>query len=283
MTARPQLQGLSGANLSIVAGSVGIVVRKTAASASGNDRLRKQEAKQRAFIELAGPVTAPTILESGTDPQGHFYFDMEFVGGLDGHRFLERCSPLELSKFTGQLAAHISALKELPLIGNASHYPSLFDACLHKLTEVVYRDVGLDDEMAGRILSRLRSIRDLQIHEAGFCHGDFTLENILVDLHGKIHFVDFLDSTFEHPVQDLIKLSQDLHGGWFRARGKRISSAVVSFLERKIQPVIDEAFPYYPEARDILQAVNFCRILPYVTNAEQKSFVIDSIKRFTNN
>lgn len=281
MIPRPHLQGLSGAGLSILPGSDGIVVRKTAASQCGNERLKRQEKKQREFIRLGGPVGAPAILDSGFDSLGHFYFDMEFIGGHDGHRFLERCSPDELRSFAAQLVEHIAILPDLPVIGSVSDHLSLFDACLHKLAEVVHRDVGLNDHLAGCILRGLKTVQRLGIREAGFCHGDFTLENILVDMHGKIHLVDFLDSTFEHPLQDLTKLSQDLHGGWFRARGRRLSSAVISFLEDKVQPVIDKAFPYYPEVRNILQAVNYCRILPYVRNEDQKSFVLDTIKRFS--
>jgi aminoglycoside phosphotransferase (APT) family kinase protein len=281
MTSSPQLQGLSGANLRIVAEPGGIVIRKTAASTAGNERLRRQEAKQREFIALGGPLGAPAILDSGLDPEGRFYFDMEFIGGQDGHRFLERCSPVELESFTSQLVDHIAVLKALPMIGGPGIHASLYDACVHKLAEVVHRDVGLGDSLAGCILRNLSAVRHLDIVGQGFCHGDFTLENILVDMHGGIHLVDFLDSTFEHPLQDLVKLSQDLHGGWFHARGKRISSAVISFLERRLQPVLDEAFPYYPDVRDTLQAVNFCRILPYVHDESQKSFVLKKIKLFT--
>jgi aminoglycoside phosphotransferase (APT) family kinase protein len=281
MTLRPQLHGLSGANLSIVAGPGGIVVRKKAAFPSGNERLKRQEDKQRQFIAIGGPISAPAILDTGVDTQGNFFFDMEFIGGQDGHRFLERCSPLELEHFSSQLADHIGELKKLPMVGSSSIHASLFDACLHKLAEVSQRNVGLDDHLAGCILRKLADVRHLDIRETGFCHGDFTLENILVDTQGRIHLVDLLDSTFEHPIQDLVKLSQDLHGGWFRARGKRISSAVISYLERRVQPVIDKEFPFYPEVRDILQAVNFCRILPYINNEMQKTFVLENIRRFS--
>ena len=277
----PSLDGLSGANLRIVPGANGYVVRKTAATTAGNARLRRQEAKQRAFAALDTPVKAPAIVATGTDGEGRFYFDMEFIGGLDGHRFLERCSPGELHSFTCQLVDHLASISGLPMIGESGGCESLFDACLRKLAEVSHRDAGLPEELAGRILARLGPVYELNLSECGFCHGDFTLENILVDLHGRLHFVDFLDSSFEHPVQDLVKLGQDLDGGWFRMRGKRLSSAVVSHLDQQIQPLIRKSFPYFPAVKDTLQAINFCRILPYVSQESEKSFIIEAIRRFT--
>jgi aminoglycoside phosphotransferase (APT) family kinase protein len=283
MSNPPELTGLSGANLSIVSHAGGIVVRKTAASAHGNERLKKQAEKQSAFIALDGPITAPKILGSGSDTRGNYYFDMEFISGLDGHRFLERCSPRDLRAFADRLVSHLSTLSQLPCIGGPSAHASLFDACLHKLVEVHHRDVGLGNALAGSILAQLHGVRELGIVNAGFCHGDFTLENILIDARGNIYFVDFLDSNFEHPVQDLIKLSQDIHGGWFSIRGKRLSSAVIAYLERTIQPALNEAFPYYRDVRNILQALNFCRILPYVSDQKQKNFVLQRIQQFTLN
>ena len=283
MSNPPELLGLSGANLRIVSQAGGMVVRKTASSPAGNERLKRQEEKQRAFIALGGPITAPTILGSGMDAGGNYFFDMEFVSGLDGHRFLERCSPRDLRSFTDRLASHLASLNRLPSIGCASAHPSLFDACLHKLVEVHHRDVGLGNELAGSILAQLSMIQTLEITDTGFCHGDFTLENILIDAHGSIYFIDFLDSTFEHPIQDLVKLSQDLHGGWFRIQGKRLSSAVVAYMERMIEPAVADAFPYYRRVRNTLQALNFCRILPYVTDEARKNFVLARIKQFTLN
>ena len=282
MNGKMQLQGLSGANLNVFSASGRIIVRKTAASPSGNDRLMRQEAKQRSFLDLGSNVGSPFILDSGYDDSGRFYFDMEFIGGQDGHRFLERCSPNELDFFASQLADHISNLKDLPIIGEPSIYASLYDSCVHKIAEISHRQAGLDDSLTGCIIRQLDCIRDLSINSSGFCHGDFTLENILVDMQGRIHFVDFLDSAFEHPIQDLVKLSQDIHGGWFLARGKRLSSAVISYLENRIKPAIETSFPKYYEVLNVLQAVNFSRILPYVKDDKQKSFVLNTIKRFTN-
>ena len=280
MTSSPEFSGLSGANLGIMTRNGNSVVRKTSANLAGNDRLRLQMEKQISFINLCGPISAPRVLESGIDSTGKFYFDMEFVSGLDGHRFLERCSPRDLQSFSARLLAHLSSLKILPVIAPPGKQPSLFHSCLHKLVEIHHRDVSLGNELAGIILGKLSTIQALRIEKEGFCHGDFTLENMLIDGQGDVYFVDFLDSTFEHPVQDLVKLSQDIHGGWFRTKGRRLSSAVVAHIQKTIQPAVDRDFPFYSDVRDTLLALNFCRILPYVSNDVQKEFVLNQIKKF---
>lgn len=52
--------------------------------------------KQQAFAALGAPIRTPEILDSNTDDEGRFYFDMDYVVGLDGHKFLEKCTPEDL-------------------------------------------------------------------------------------------------------------------------------------------------------------------------------------------
>lgn len=277
-----QLSGLSGATLQIVSDRGHTIVRKTSSSEQGNPRLLRQMEKQQAFSRLDGPINTPEILDAGTTSEGIFYFDMKFVYGLDGHRFLEQCSPAEMQAFAAKLAEHLSRIDTHPCIGETSAYASLYDSCIYKLIEVHRQNVGLSDEIAGKILGCLERVRQMNIDAQGFCHGDFTLENMMIDSKGDLFFVDFLDSTFEHPIQDFIKLSQDIHGGWFQTRGRRISASYIAYLEKIMECAVEKAVPGYAPARFILQSLNFCRILPYVKDEMQRKFVIDRITQFVN-
>lgn len=238
--------------------------------------------KQQAFSALGSAFKAPEIIGCGTHDDGRFYFDMEFIVGLDGHRYLEKCAPAELRQFSTKLAEHLTSLRGLPCIGHPSAYQSLFEACVFKLIEIHHRHVGLSDDLAGRILNGLQAVKDLGITEQSFCHGDFTLENIVVNARGDLHFVDFLDSSFEHPVQDLIKLSQDTLGSWFRFRGRRISAAIISHLDEAFAVAAQSICPAYEDVRSVLQAWNFCRILPYISDASQKTFILNKIHTFAH-
>jgi len=281
MSAPIHLKGQSGARLRVLTKNGKAIVRKSSPDGQSDSRLLRQMEKQRAFNALGGQVKAPEILDSGTDEEGRFYFDMEFIAGLDGHLFLEKCSPAELRDFARKLSDHLLTINHLPSIGLPSIYKSLFEASVYKLIQIHQQHVGLSNEQAGLILDQLERVRNLEIKSQGFCHGDFTLENIMVDTRGNLVFVDFLDSAFEHPLQDIVKLSQDIHGGWFRTKGRRISGAYISYLDEMLGVAVKNSFPCYKPVRNVLQALNFCRILPYITNEYQQIFVIDQINKFS--
>ena len=274
--------GQSGALLRVLTYRGNTVVRKSSASINGNPRLRGQMEKQQAFLTLKTAVKTPEILDCGYDSEGLFYFDMKFIPGLDGHRFLETCAPKSMREFTEKISEHLHAISKLAMIGGKPKYRSLYDSSISKLTEVHSQKVGLSDELAGKILRALEVVRECDTKMQGFCHGDFTLENIIIDTRGELHFVDFLDSNFEHPIQDYIKLGQDIHGGWFRIRGRRISGSFVAHLEKMLTRNGLDTIPSYEKLRPVLLALNFCRILPYVGTQPLKSLVIDKINLFTS-
>jgi hypothetical protein len=282
MTPPTELNGQSGATLQILSEHGQTIVRKSSSSIQGNLRLQHQMEKQQAFSRLNSPVKTPEILNAGTSSEGIFFFDMKFVYGLDGQRFLEQCGPAEMRSFAAKLAEHLSHLGCLPCIGGTSAYASIYDACIYKLIEVHRQNVGLSDELAGKILGSLERVRQMNIDTRAFCHGDFTLENMMIGSKGDLFFVDFLDSNFEHPIQDFIKISQDIHGGWFRSRGRRISGSYIAYLEKIVEDAAEKTIPGYILARPTLLALNFCRILPYVRDEIQRRFVIDRITQFTN-
>lgn len=277
-----QLNGLSGATLKIQSDRGHAIVRKASSSEKDSPRLQRQMEKQQAFFRLNGPIKTPEILNTGTTSEGIFYFDMKFVSGLDGHRYLEKCSPSEMLGFSKKLSEHLSNISDYPCIGETSAYASLYDSCIYKLIEVHRQAVGLTDELAGKLLGSLKKVQQLRICNHAFCHGDFTLENMMIDSKGDLYFVDFLDSTYEHPIQDFIKLSQDIHGGWFRTRGRRISGSYIAYLEKIVECAAEKAVSGYSNANFILLALNFCRILPYVRDENQRKHVVDRITQFVN-
>ena len=81
-------------------------------------------------------------------------------------------------------------------------------------------------------------------------------------------------------MQDLIKLSQDIHGGWFQIRGRRISGAFIAYLDQTLGAAAEKILPGYAAVQNILQALNFCRILPYVSNDLQRAIILEKINKF---
>ena len=62
-------------------------------------------------------------------------------------------------------------------------------------------------------LSYLRSF-DFSFVPRSSCHGDLTLENIIVTTNNELYLIDFLDSFYDSWMIDIAKLLQDLELKW---------------------------------------------------------------------
>jgi hypothetical protein len=273
------LNGFSGAKLAFVSVDSVVRIRKSAASLKEGDRLRKQALKQMAYGKYELNIQTPQILAEG-DRAGVYYFDMQFVSGMDGHRYLEQCSSAKLKCFLSILSDHLVKTHALPTLVDSA-YDTWFDAAINKLLEIHEKAPCMDSSLFGRLIAGAGNLRKFSGMQKAFCHGDMTLENILVDHLGKLWLVDMLDSPFEHPWQDYVKLFQDLSGGWFEIKGRRIGPAYQSYLADGLSEVIKTVEPDYFSVHNVLMALNFSRILPYVKNEFEKNFVLQRINYYT--
>jgi aminoglycoside phosphotransferase len=275
-----ELSGLSGAQVFLMTkDSRHWFVRKAARSPAAGARLRGQAAKQAAFDEkLDGVVRTPRILDQG-EIDGLYYYDMEFVRGPDGASYLRQASYQEVAALTERLCNYVRAAAERPpLIGGQSG--SLFDALFAKLCEV-QRSTGLISAAnQARLFLALDCVRRLGDLPATLCHGDLTLQNMVVDHDGVLWVVDLLDSPFEHYWQDVAKLHQDLAGGWFLAAQPPVSQCVLDFVSQRVMQAATGLHPGYPQVHALLVACAFVRILPYARTPEEQRFVTDRVDYF---
>ncbi len=274
-----RFDGLSGAGVSLVRRDGRLLVRKVAATPAGSDRLRKQARKQEAYRRLGLPLATPEIVGEGT-LEDRYYFDMEYVGGTDGHRFIGGCTCTQLKRFVEQIAGFLRDTAGAPGLLPSAH-GNLFEAAVHRLLDIQARCPAVPDALLGALFRELDKLRPFTGLATGFCHGDLTLENVLVDRGGRVWLVDLLDSPFEHPWQDYVKLSQDLDGGWYLRRGLRLSPAAIWYARRHLDGVVDALAPDYRKVAAVLSAVNFARILPYTRTPDEWGFVLARIERFT--
>ena len=99
----------------------------------------------------------------------------------------------------------------------------------------------------------------------GPCHGDLTLSNIILNPAERLVLVDYLDTFFESPLQDVAKLNQDLLLGWstrhennnLRIKSEIFNSAAYPSYAKKIHKD-------FGPATDILLLLCLARIAPYV-------------------
>jgi len=267
------LSGLSGARVVLMTrDGQRWFVRKAAGDAAGSARLRRQLAKQLAFGHaLDGAVRVPRVLDQG-ELDGRFYFDMEFVRGMDGISYLRRASYAEVGQMADRLCGYLDEIATRAPYGAGG--PGLFDALYAKLCDVHARTRELGGDTLAQLFLALEQLRTTSAAlRPTMCHGDLTLENVVIDERGAFWLLDFLDAPFEHWWQDVAKLHQDLDGGWYLMKQPPIARCVLDYLSQRLLTAAARRDPLYPRIHAVLLASTFVRILPYARTPEELAFV----------
>jgi thiamine kinase-like enzyme len=114
------------------------------------------------------------------------------------------------------------------------------------------------------------------------CHGDLTLENIIVGIDGY-YLIDFLDSFYDTWMIDAAKLLQDFVCYWSyrnREMNANLEVRLLIFRDSCIKRIID-----MDNGKNLLETVyhilllNLLRILPYTQNKKDYDFLIGSIAK----
>ncbi len=274
------LTGYSGAQL-LIAATPGRVpfVRKFAATPQHNARLRLQMERQAYFGSLDDrPFLVPAVLNEGMSGD-RFYFDMEFVEAVHGAYFLAVDTVPMIRKFCANCRESIKYLSQGDSI--LAEPDARLDLLASKLERLIAGAAGLTPEAGDRILTALAElIRQgaLRLRRTSLYHGDFTLENMLVNRDGEIVLLDFLDSPLPHYWQDISKLHIDLESHWYSRRHRRISEWVVNYLREEIIALAARLDPLYAEFHHLLVATNLLRVLPYARNDPDRDFLVFAIE-----
>jgi aminoglycoside phosphotransferase len=204
------LSGHSGARVVLHNRGSDSFVRKTAADAAASARLKAQADKQHSFWMLGLPF--PKVRGQAIDAAGIGSFDMNYIPGrtvadavMNGGAF----DPAAVVKA-------VERLMNLFLMSRGRDFPApLFSG---KIRDVAGRigmtqtDPGLRD--AARDCARMLMARNWEGIPESACHGDLTLENILLTSGKSIAFID-CDAPFASSYWlDFGKLFQDIEGYW---------------------------------------------------------------------
>ncbi len=265
------LKGYSGCKILLVEAPEKSFIRKVSSDCAYNERLLKQCRKQ----SMCGFGKTPQVLGSGY-VDGLFFFDMQYVRGAT------------LSEYLLQVPATYLKRTVEKIYNAASHGYSA--------------DGSSGAEIQTAVRAKIESLRCLQnahanlaeVFEyldslswcgirAGDCHGDMTLENIIVDSSGEFYMIDFLDSFAESPVVDIAKTLQDIFLRWsYRYRTLsvyediRLSDACDVFLG-----LLGRDAALKKAVFDIL-LVNLLRIYPYIKDEKTRLFLDAATKKTLN-
>ena len=267
------LNGFSSAQVLLVSRNGEIpFVRKIARTTEQSQRLQAQVEKQKKLSSLlTGVAQVPQII--GEDVvDGLYLCDMEYIKGLDGPSFLAQATTSDVRWFAEQVSRYFEHISTLSMNQPETTH-SLFAACYLKVCDVERKMGGLPPELLAAVFLGLEKIRSLGVHQRTVCHGDFTLENMIVTHDRSLVLVDSLDSYYEHYWQDVVKIHQDLEGGWYQVRHKPIALSVLHYLGNTLMETVGALNKDYAEIHPVLLLVTFIRILPYVRCQADRDFL----------
>ena len=272
------LRGFSGALVCLVRQTDGWFVRKAAASLQQNDRLKRQALRQTVLRRrLEDVARVPDIFSDGY-AEGLYFFDMQFIAGFDAATYVSRSAFCEAQAFCGRIEN---------ILTFASRTPSDFSTESFSWSR---RSREKHDEIQARLRKSVpeeiltSALRALTLPDEclrpTLCHGDLTLENIIVDRSGELWLIDANETVVEHFWMDVSKLFQDLEGQWFLRRGTAIGIGRRMWLLDRIRSHVNALAPGYADCHNALMALTFARILPYALSKLDQEVVLSRIRYF---
>lgn len=215
------LGGHSGCGIFLIEAEDGSVfVRKTSKDPTYNSRLQAQCAKQRAFV--GSSILAPAVLDEGTDEEGRFFFDMEYIQGVT---LAEYIKTMEIGKIKGLVATLVEGLVPKGAAADAEPAKDAHRCFSEKLSSL---DAALSQSGNHHVNAALELLRTHNWDNMcpSPCHGDLTLENIIVR-NDRLYLIDFLDSFYDSWILDMGTLLQDVQVMWSYRKSQSVSMNTV--------------------------------------------------------
>jgi tRNA A-37 threonylcarbamoyl transferase component Bud32 len=277
------LTGHSGASVVLHTQGSASFVRKTAANAAANLRLRAQARKQHKLWMMGVPV--PKILHESEDDAGRAAFDMSYIPGRSLADAVIQAAPLDSER----VVKAVERLIWLFLLERGAPIPE--NHFREKIDEITARS---RDRVTGPSLAMIESCagRLMERDWAGIpespCHGDLSLENILLTAGKSIAFIDCDVPWISSFWLDFGKLFQDISGHWCirnlygsGSSPARLPNAVQKLEQlgtqfRDLAAKLDHRLPpFLPQ----LSALGLYRTIPYSSDTALVSFVCRRIER----
>lgn len=243
-------------------------VRKTSSDAEYNKRLEAQCRKQARYSHPR--IKTPKVYGSGYNEEGLFYFDMEYVKGVALSQYIKTIEAYRIKDFIGGLVADLLSSSSVP----NSYANSIFQT---KIADLREKTLHLGSETINEAVDMLAAC-DWSAFDMANCHGDLTLENIIVK-GDQVYLIDFLDSFYDSIYIDLGKMLQDVVALWSFRYDKKMSANTLIRLKVFKDLIIDQI----SGDKDVLLRVyhalllHLVRIIPYAKEEYTRNYVVEKI------
>lgn len=286
MLPKLKMQGRSGCKLQVFMGSDSVpFVRKYSSAISYNARLMKQAEKQQFFSNnvLSGSFFSPNVYDQFAQTSDLSWFDMEFVAGEKYSDIFERITTPEIERMIKAFEAYFEQALQVSTFQHPDK--KIIEEKVLSLEKSLQFQHHLDLDLVRQTLDFLRNEIPTEPLALGFCHGDFTLSNILFYSPEKMYLLDFLDSFIESPLVDMVKLRQDtkfrwslmLEGGELpQYKVNKVTQLLRYFDERMHEYFLQ--YPFYVAWYKYMERFNLMRILPYVEQEHEIAFVQNCLR-----
>ena len=267
-----KLSGHSGCEISLFQNDGSFFVRKTAGHPEYNKRLRTQIAKQISFRPLHNHIYAPRVYKTGIT-NGIFWFDMQYLNCHTMAQHMESVPITEIAELIDTVVGEFH-------IADSCTMPETNDIFQKKIKSL-YSNVP-KKQIYMSALDKLSKF-DFGDIPYSICHGDLTLENILIDVNGDIYLIDFLDSFFDSYMIDVAKLLQDLELHWSYRHTKMSPNLALRLLVAK--EALLERIARLPNGNEQILEIyyillmNIMRIVPYATDETTYNWLNNAINK----
>lgn len=256
-----------------------VFVRKISSTGEYNERLKRQSQKQQAFVSAS--IKTPKIFNSGYTENGLYYFDMEYIRGVSLSEYIGR---MEISKIKGLVDILISNAMpdKLQEAGQAAgpEYAGENKKLFAQKISLLSSQLIKEESRTVREALKLLVHHDWSLFTESACHGDLTLENILIK-GDSVYLIDFLDSFYDSWLIDMGTLLQDIWCLWsYRYQDEvNINTLIrlIVFHDILIDELKRKLGKSYVEAYFSL-LLKLLRIFPYCKDEKTHTFLIEKVK-----
>jgi hypothetical protein len=256
------LKGYSGCEIILIRdGNSANFVRKISKDIAYNERLIIQHLKQKNFKNHT--IKSPLIINNGYINK-RFFFDMEYIIASNLCDILDKKSKKDIECYINIISKNIldSKQKSISTCDELKIYNKIND-----LTKFCNLDT----------IKYLKSI-DWSSVPKSICHGDLTLENILIQ-DDDLYYIDFLDSFIDSWMIDVAKILQDTRHLWSFRLNLRDTTLIdnLKFLEYTLVKNLSLSKNEL-SIINRLTCLNLCRIKPYIKDKDTDHYITNEIK-----
>ncbi len=264
-----KLNGNSGCYLKIISKNNILLVEKTSKNKDYNTRLKKQVEKQKSYNHPFFKV--PHIHEEFVHNE-LFGFTMNYI---QGSLLSEKLKIIELSNLP------ILANKFFYMFEKIINFDKTGKNKIYIKIEELENNISLKNYVLDKSFFLLKNFDWSYLIESN-CHGDLTLENIIL-YNNEIYFIDFLDSFYDSWMIDCAKLLQDLECYW--SYRKEIMSENTEIRLMIFKNLLISKIKNLKFGNEILVTIyhllliNLIRIIPYTNDKNTMDFLWRNIEK----